>query len=238
MLTTILFDLDGTLAPFMQDAFIQTYFAALVRRMAPLGFDGEKLVKAIWKGTMAMVANDGAVTNRQLFWEVFTKDMGIQAIGLESHLEDFYLHDFDSVQSVLQEDVDRSGLIRGLREKGYRLVLATTPIFPSVAVETRLAWVGLTADDFDLVTTYENCRHSKPNPDYYREVLKTIGVEAQHCLMIGNNPVDDMAALQVGISCYLVTDYIENPDGLPIDHYPHGRFADLEASLRRLPSLQ
>ena len=32
MLTTILFDLDGTLAPFAQDEFIRVYFKALVSR--------------------------------------------------------------------------------------------------------------------------------------------------------------------------------------------------------------
>lgn len=238
MLTTILFDLDGTLIPFLQDEFIHAYFSTLVRHMAPLGFDGEKLTKAIWKGTAAMVANDGAVTNRQVFWEVFTRDMGMEALTLESHLEDFYLHDFDGVRQVLRERVDRSGLTGGLREKGYGLILATTPIFPRVAVETRLKWVGLTGDDFDLVTTYENCRRSKPNPDYYRDILQYAGVEAECCLMVGNNPVDDMAALQAGLACYLVTDYIENPDGLPIEAYPHGTFRELEALLEKLPPLR
>ncbi len=55
--------------------------------------------------------------------------------------------------------------------------------------------------------------------------------------MAGNNPVDDMAALQAGISVYLVTDYLENPDGAPIEDYPHGGFRDLAASLERLPAL-
>lgn len=237
MLTTILFDLDGTLAPFFQDDFIKSYFSTLVRHMTPLGFDGEKLSGAIWKGTMAMVANDGAVTNRQLFWDLFTRELGIQALSLESHLEDFYLHDFDSVRAVLRENVDRGELIDGLRAKGYSLVLATTPIFPLTAIQTRLAWVGLVAEDFDLVTTYENCRHSKPNVDYYRDILRTIGAEAPNCLMIGNNPVEDMAALQTGMSAFLVTDYIENPGDHPIDPYPHGAFRELETVLAKLPNI-
>ena len=58
MLDTILFDLDGTLAPFMQDDFVRLYFKALVRRLAPMGYDGEKLLAALWRGVDAMVAND------------------------------------------------------------------------------------------------------------------------------------------------------------------------------------
>lgn len=238
MLKTILFDLDGTLAPFMQDEFIKAYFRALLRRLTPMGYDGEKLTRALWKGTGAMVANTGEETNRQVFWRSFVEDLGVEVLSLESILEDFYQRDFDAVSAVLTEQADRSGLLRTLREKGYGLVLATNPIFPAVAVETRLAWVGLCGEDFDLVTAYENSRHSKPNPDYYRDILAAVGREAGECLMVGNNPVDDMAALQVGMNAYLVTDCIENPGNLPIDQFRRGRFAELEAVLRDLPVVQ
>lgn len=237
MLNTILFDLDGTLAPFVQDEFVRTYFKALVRRLAPMGYDGERLVAALWKGVDAMVANDGTQTNRQRFWEVFTRELGIQALALESILEDFYAREFDGARAVLRENVDRGPLLRGLREKGYTLALATNPVFPAVAVETRLGWVGLTAGDFVWVTAYENSRHSKPNPDYYRDILKRIGKRGEECLMVGNNPVDDMSALEAGMAVYLVTDCIENPGGVPVESFPHGSFRELEASLERLPQL-
>lgn len=237
MLNTILFDLDGTLAPFLQDDFIHAYFKALVKRLVPMGYDGEKLVRALWKGVDAMVANNGEHTNRQVFWELFTQELGIQALALESILDDFYTREFDAVRSVLTEETDRSPLLRGLREKGYGLVLATNPIFPATAVETRLGWVGLSAADFDYVTTYENSRRSKPNPGYYRDILARIGRRGGECLMVGNNPVDDMAALEAGLSAYLVTDCVENPAGLPVEDYPHGAFRELEASLNKLPRL-
>ena len=72
MYDTILFDLDGTLAPFQQDEFVHTYFKALVRRLVPMGYDGDTLVQALWKGVDAMIGNGGTLTNRQVFWEVFT----------------------------------------------------------------------------------------------------------------------------------------------------------------------
>lgn len=237
MYDTILFDLDGTLAPFQQDEFVHTYFKALVRRLVPMGYDGDTLVQALWKGVDAMIGNSGTLTNRQVFWEVFTGELGVQALALESILEDFYAREFDGVRTVLRDNVDRSGLIRSLREKGYTLVLATNPIFPAVAVETRLRWVGLTQADFDWVTTYENSRRSKPNPDYYRDILEQIGREPEECLMIGNNPVDDMAAVKAGLSGYLVTDCIENPNNLPVESYPHGSFRELAQYLEQLPVL-
>lgn len=235
MLSTILFDLDGTLAPFVQEDFIRSYFKALLARLTPMGYNGEKLTEALWKGVAAMVANDGQATNRQAFWTCFTQEMGIQALALEGILDDFYAREFDAARDSLRENVDRGPLIRGLREKGYGLVLATNPIFPAVAVETRLGWVGLRPEDFDFITTYENCRRSKPNPGYYRDILEQGGRKAEECLMVGNNPVDDMAAAQAGLEVYLVTDYIENPEGLPVDGFPHGSFRELEARLAALP---
>jgi len=234
---TILFDLDGTLLPFQQDEFIRVYFQALVRRLRPMGYDGDKLVAALWKGVDAMIKNDGSYTNRQVFWEVFTQEFGVAALALESILDDFYTREFDGVRTVLQEEADRSGLIHTLREKSYTLVLATNPVFPAAAVETRLRWAGLTSTDFDYITTYENSRRSKPNPGYYEDILTKIGKRGEECLMIGNNPVDDMSAQSLGLSVCLVTDYLENPGNVPVDAYPRGTFGELEAYLNALPKL-
>ena len=237
MLKTIMFDLDGTLVPFMQDDFIRAYFKALVARISPMGYDGEKIIAALWKGTGAMLKNDGTYTNRQVFWECFSQELGTGVLSLEGILDDFYLREFDSVSTTLKETVDRAALIRSLREKGYGLVLATNPVFPAVAVQTRLKWIGLRPEDFDYVTTYENSRHSKPNPAYYRDILTHISRRPEECLMIGNNPVDDMAALQTEMEAYLVTDYLENSSNLPIDGYTCYTFRELEAALGDLPAL-
>ena len=55
MITTILFDLDGTLLPMDQDVFVQDYLKRMAKKLSPHGYDADLLVKAIWKGTGAMV---------------------------------------------------------------------------------------------------------------------------------------------------------------------------------------
>ena len=55
----ILFDLDGTLLPMDQNAFVKAYFGPLAKKLAPRGYDPEKLIDAIWKGTAATVKNNG-----------------------------------------------------------------------------------------------------------------------------------------------------------------------------------
>lgn len=237
MMNTIFFDLDGTLAPFMQDDFIRGYFGALIKLLGPMGYEKDALVAALWKGTMAMIQNNGSSTNEAVFWEIFEKALGSGIRAVEPVLDEFYRRDFDAVRAILVDHPNRKPLVELLRAKGYTVVLATNPIFPAVAVETRLRWVGLRLEDFDYVTTYENSCFCKPNPDYYRALLREIGKAPEECLMIGNNPVDDMAALEVGISGYLVTDCMENPDNRPIDCYRHSTFREAEAYLASLPDI-
>ena len=229
MLNTILFDLDGTLAPFQQDEFVRVYFGLLVRRLVPMGYDGEKLVRALWKGVDAMIGNSGAVTNRQVFWECFTQEMGMQALALETILDDFYATDFDGARSCLTARTDRSGLIRSLRRRGYGVVLATNPIFPAVAIETRLGWVGLSQADFDYVTAYENSRRSKPSPGYYRDILSHLGRRGEECLMVGNDAEEDMVARELGMEVFLLTDCLINREGRDLSPYPRGGFGELMA---------
>lgn len=78
MLDTILFDLDGTLLPMEQDAFIHAYVKQLCARYVPCGFEKDDIVRALWAGTAAMVRNDGTCTNEERFWTVFDQLPGGQ----------------------------------------------------------------------------------------------------------------------------------------------------------------
>ena len=46
-ITTVLFDLDGTLLPMDQDEFVKAYFGALAKKMAPHGYDPKQFVDTI-----------------------------------------------------------------------------------------------------------------------------------------------------------------------------------------------
>lgn len=63
MITTILFDLDGTLLPMDQDVFAGTYLKGLAATAAPYGYEPNGFVKAVMLGTKAMVNNKGNQTN-------------------------------------------------------------------------------------------------------------------------------------------------------------------------------
>ncbi len=239
MLTTLLFDLDGTLLPMDQKAFISAYFRELAAAAAPWGYDRDQLIPALWKGTEAMVRNDGGASNCERFWQRFAEELGKDVRGDEPHFDNFYATSFDNARRVVEPRRSAKPALEELRRKGYALVLATNPLFPRVAVERRLVWAGLDADLFDHITDYANSRFCKPNPRYYADILETLGKDAAEALMIGNNVSDDMAAAEeVGIKTYLVPDYLENEREIDIAPIRQGNFEEMLRILRALPSLR
>ena len=114
---------------------------------------------------------------------------------------------------------------------GLKVALATNPIFPKVATESRIRWAGLEPEDFELYTSYENIGYCKPNPDYYREIVKRLGVEPEQCLMVGNDVSEDMVAETVGMKVFLLTDCLINKEQKDINQYRRGSFDQI---LKRL----
>lgn len=223
----ILFDLDGTLLPMDQDIFVKDYFGRLARYLAPHGVDPERLIPSIWQGTGAMVKNDGGATNEERFWAVMDKVYGEGIREKEPIFERFYHEEFDKVSASCGHDKDAAPTVARLKAMGYRLILATNPIFPAIATQKRARWAGLDLSDFELVTTYENSVHSKPNLDYYRDILRECNLSAEECLMVGNDVGEDMIAEELGMSVYLVTRDLINRSGKDITGYTQGEIAEL-----------
>lgn len=226
-LTTIMFDLDGTLLPMDNDAFTKGYFKLLAAKMAPHGYDPRKLVDGIWAGTAAMVANDGSRSNEAAFWEKFSSVFGEKALADLPLFEEFYETDFQAAKDFCGFAPDAAATVHTVKEMGLRAVLATNPIFPAVATRSRIRWAGLMPEDFALYTTYENIGFCKPNPDYYREIMKRLDVRPEECLMVGNDATEDMAAAETGMRVFLLTDCLINREGKDICAWPHGSFRQL-----------
>lgn len=226
-LTTVLFDLDGTLLLMDQDTFVQAYFGLLARKLAPRDYPARELIDAIWRGTAAMVQNDGSRTNEAVFWECFQSRFGPRVLEDMPLFEDYYRTDFEQVRSVCGYTDQAARTVELCRELGLRTALATNPIFPAVATRARIRWAGLTPEHFELVTTYENSCSCKPNLLYYREVTGKLGVSPEECLMVGNDVQEDMAARELGMRVFLLTPCMINKQGKDIAQYPHGDFPEL-----------
>lgn len=227
MIKAILFDLDGTLLPMDQDAFIKHYFGLLAAKLAPLGYDSRQLINAIWTGTAAMVKNTGETTNETVFWRAFCQIFGEQALADEPVFDEYYRTDFQAVRSSCGFAPEAAQTIRLVRAKGLRPVLATNPVFPAVATQSRIRWAGLQPEDFELYTTYENSSYCKPNPQYYAQILRKLDLKPEECIMVGNDATEDLAAEALGIQVFLLTDCLINKEQKDISAYPQGGFPQL-----------
>lgn len=225
-LKMILFDLDGTLLPMDQEQFTKYYFGLLAKKLAPLGYQPEALIDGIWKGTAAMVKNKGDKNNEAVFWDTFAALLGDHVRADEPTFDHFYRNEFQQVKASCGLNPLAAKAVAMVKQKGLRTALATNPIFPAVATESRMAWAGLNPADFELYTTYENSCHSKPNPAYYQDILAKLGVQPEECLMVGNDVGEDMIAETLGMKVFLLTDCLINKDGRDISIYPNGNFED------------
>ena len=235
MLKAVLFDLDGTLLPMDQKLFTKAYFGRLMARLCPFGYTPETFLAAMQAGIDAMVENDRSRTNEAAFWEAFAAVCGE---GVLAHLPDFdrfYIEEFDEVAVSCGYNPKAAETVRALTARGIRVALATNPLFPRIATEKRIRWAGLTPEDFELYTTYEDIGTCKPNPDYYREVLSRMGLSPDDCIMVGNDVAEDMmAAAKAGIKGFLLTDCLINTPGANLNDYPHGGFEELEQYIKSL----
>lgn len=226
-ITTVFFDLDGTLLPMDEDLFIGAYFKGLTQKLLPHGYDKEGLVSGIWSGTKAMIKNDGSLTNEEMFWKTFTAVLGEKCVDDIPVFDDFYRNEFQKVQSVCGYDPEAKELIAALKAEGLRLVLATNPLFPALATHSRTRWAGLDPEDFSYISTYENSRFSKPSLRYYQEILDKLSLRSEECLMVGNNVDEDMIAKELGMKVFLCPAHLLNKQEKDISSYPQGKLSDV-----------
>ena len=234
MKKVVLFDLDGTLLPMDQEKFTNAYFVALFKKLAELGLpaktedEKKKLANAIWSGTRAMMKNDGSCTNEEKFFLDFSTIYDIDIPRIKRELIGFYNNEFNKISEVCEQNPLIREIVLSLKGRGYRVAIATNPLFPLAANEKRLAWAGFSLSDFEYCTCYENSRFCKPNLEYYKEILNVLNVSAEECIMVGNDAREDMIARELGMDVFLITDYIINEENCSVNEIPNGSWEDFE----------
>ena len=178
--------------------------------------------------------NDGRASNEEVFWTRFSAVTGLETAVYKPVCDRFYGHEFHNARRFTGENPLAAEAVALAHQGGRRVVLASNPLFPLVGQASRLSWVGLAPEDFDLVTSYESDRFCKPNPRYYTAICERIGLAPQECLMIGNDETEDMyAATAAGLQAWLVTD-CRIPSGEHPWAGPKGTFTELVEMLRTL----
>lgn len=200
----VLFDLDGTLLDNDVSIFIPRYFSLLSKRFSKK-IHPEKFIDSLIKASQAMISPPhSSMTNQEIFWREFTGLTGMSYDELGPQIEDFYLGEYSTLKEITKPIPEARELLLSLLEEDYTLALATSPIFPEIAIRQRMKWAKIDDLPFKIVTTYENMHSGKPCLEYYEEILTKLGIQPWQALMVGNSPQDDMIAKGIGIFTYLI----------------------------------
>lgn len=210
MIKAILFDLDDTLLGNEIDNFMKHYFALLGQHAQTI-IDPQEFISELLICTRTMIANtDTTTTNRDVFWRTFLERRDVGEIDeLEAYFDIFYRDTFLKLRPQTQCRASAARLVQHCFDQDLQVVVATNPVFPTIAIEHRLDWAGVPVQDFPfaLVTTYSNMHTTKPHPSYYKEILEEIGCEPEAALMVGDSWENDIVpAGSLGMATYWIAD--------------------------------
>lgn len=237
VIDTLLFDLDGTLLDIDMDIFLEHYLQSLTKRFEGI-FLASELVSLIMAGTRAMIADSSPdKTNAEVFWEYFFSRVDYQPEDILPLFAQFYDEDFPRLAHLTSPKPEARQVLERALKKGFRLALATNPVFPRQAVVERLRWAGLEEIPFAVITSYENMHACKPHLAYYREILAALDAEPRRCLMFGNDVAEDLPVAQLGVRTYLVEDHLLNMADRRFEPDYRGRLADVVLFLDRLDDM-
>lgn len=207
MTKTILFDLDNTLILFDEAKFFKAY----IKKVAPIMSDiasPNALWQMILSATKSVLHNNGKATNQEIFKQKFTQNFGDQTEEIWQRFLKFYKNEFDQLKTLVNVNNGISEIFSFLSKKNIKIVIASNPFWPCIAMEKRMGWAGIKKEQVDLITHMENMHFCKPRLEYYQEICQKINENPKNCLMVGDDPINDMVVKKIGMKTFLTTDNI------------------------------
>lgn len=206
MVAGVLFDLDGTLLDIDIDNFLGRYLHELSQFVADVAEGAvapEAVQHAVLSGTKAMMGvHEG--TNREAFNERVLELVGLDLATPRyvDALDYFYGERFPALRGELGPIQGARDAVEAAVELGLPIALATHPVFPVAAIRERLRWAELDDIPFAALTTYETMGATKPHAAYFASTAALIGVDPEHCIMVGDDLELDLPARETGMRVF------------------------------------
>lgn len=211
MSLTLLVDLDDTLLGTQMEAFIRGYIGLLSQHMMPY-VDPSRMVPTLMSATQQMVVNRRPDrTLEETFDQAFYPHLGIEKESVRASLEQFYQQIYPQLQPLTFSVPGVEFLFEEALRRGWRVAIATNPLYPRQAILHRLHWAGVRWDQapVEIVPSYETFHFAKPNPAYFAELLGRLDWPDGQIIMIGDATQEDVTgASEMGIPTFWI-----NPDG-------------------------
>jgi HAD superfamily hydrolase (TIGR01509 family) len=207
LISTIIFDLDGTL---VQTEILKAYSYARAVAQLSCNAVAEKDVVEVFKEVVGRSRQEVAQRILEYFdlekasrrripeflvdkpWQVFVQ---IRLKIYESMLNDpELLRKHQCPYNI--------ALLERLRKQGCRTGLATMSHCPQA---NRVLKILNLQQQFNFIATRDDVEQPKPDPEIYLLVARELGVPPQDCLVIEDSPSGIKAALAANMACIAVT---------------------------------
>lgn len=232
MSLTLLIDLDDTLLINPIDRFLSRYFKELSEALSSF-VHPETMMRAMANAVKAMQEKrEPADTLEVTFDRIFYPGIGREKADLTETIQDFYQFRFPTLASLTSANPEAVRIVRKAFQRGWRVAVATNPLFPATAMRQRLAWAGLPPKDYPFawISDFETSHFCKPNPSYYAELLAFLSWPETPVVMIGNDLENDIYPAEIlGLPTYWLHENKNN--SAPYPRHPasaQGDFGELD----------
>ena len=236
MKNTILFDLDGTLLPMDFHAFMKVYFGSMGQTFKDR-LEPQKMVDYINAASKVTVTTNDGRTNEEIFMEYFNTLIEEDIQEYIPRWEAFYDEAFQNCKETTWQSEEMIESVSLLKEKGYKLAIATNPLLPLKSNLHRVRWAGLDPDDFVYISNFEHNRYCKPFVEYYNEVLEDINASPENCYMVGNDVTEDLAISKLGVETYIISDCKLNRHNVEYKTDHEGTYKDFLQFVKNLKNV-
>jgi beta-phosphoglucomutase len=188
----IIFDLDGVLAD-----LVDVHYQALNDALAKNGFP------TIGREAQATLYN-GLPTKTKLKLLGVTEPADIQRV-----YDDKQIATMAYIRQVCHVDIRLIALLQQLRDRGYRLVVASNAILDTI--KAALDGLGVT-QFFEFVLSNQDVANPKPHPEIYLAACDRLQLKPWETLVVEDSPHGVRACLEAGCRLCLV----KNPEDVSL----------------------
>jgi FMN phosphatase YigB (HAD superfamily) len=206
MLKGVLFDLDETLLDIRLFSFEHRYVRRLMHVFANYGnVSAPRVLRGAMNGVLAL-SRPHSISNRDVIFQAVTEATGCDITTPESQtfIESLIAEEIAGLRTDEKALPGATEALAACQSHGLKTALATNPYFPLAVTRERMSWAHIEQFPFDYISHWTNCDSVKPSSTYYRGVLEALHLQAEDCLMVGNDPKNDMQADQVGLRTFYV----------------------------------
>jgi FMN phosphatase YigB (HAD superfamily) len=205
MLKAVLFDLDNTLILFDEQKYFKSYITQLAAAFADL-IPFEKFHHQLIFASQELLKNNGEMSNADYYMHAFARDLEFSKAELWQRFLNFYATGYDQFRELVAIAPGVAELFQYLDAAKLKVVIASNPMFPLSIQLKRVSWAHLENFPFALITHIENMTFCKPRLEYYQQICELIETQPAECLMVGNDPVNDMIVNRLGMKTFLTVD--------------------------------